>query len=258
MWGHSEFPCRQHGVVCSSWSWLPAQSRAVAACGAGGNSRGVVGQEGAGHGGCSFEGTRDPTRQGGSRTPLSPISSLVHGKSSLLCCGKLPNHAGQPPTWAESCCHSLNRGIVEGVKGCPGGRWPRIRLGHPGRCSRPRSPCQAVSGCSQPFCSRVHSIPAPIPSLAHLSPRPRVAHCPAGSRPPGLRGPNRGLQLQGRDVLLLGAAAQSCCPVLTRVGRSAAAHPAVSLGQGCKWDEICGRLFPGAVWPAKIRMFWHS
>lgn len=120
MWGHSEFPCRQHGVVCNSWSWLPAQSRAVAACGAGGNSRGVVGQEGAGHGGCSFEGTQDPTRQGGSRTLLSPISSLVHGKSSLLCCGKLPNHAGQPPTWDESCCHCLNRRIVEGVKGCPG------------------------------------------------------------------------------------------------------------------------------------------
>lgn len=27
-----------------------------------------------------------------------------------------------------------------------------------------------------------------------------------------------------------------------------------SFGQDFKWDEICRRLFPGSVWPAKIRL----
>lgn len=75
-------------------------------------------------------------------------------------------------------------------------------------CARP---ClTAPSRDTARSCSRLHSIcPVHSPVLAHPSPRPRVAQCPAGSRPPGLRGPNRGLQLQGRDVdcwvLLLGA-----------------------------------------------------
>lgn len=202
MWGHSEFPCRQRSVVCSSWSWLTARNCAVAPCGAGGKNRRVVGQEGAGHGGCSFEGTR----QGRSRTPLNPISQPRPWKELFCVVEKLPNHVGQPPTWAESCCHCV-KGLLEG-----GG--PMYAWGTPGGaadhdpCARP---ClTAPSRDTAWSCSRLHSVcPVHSPVLAHPSPRPGVAQCPAGSRPPGLRGPNRGLQLQGRDVdcwvLLLGA-----------------------------------------------------
>jgi len=116
-------------------------------------------------------------------------------------------------------------------------------------CTRARSP-----SCV-PALTLSHHIQAGPPSRSRFpaAPGPASRLSPRGTDPAAAAAAWRDLLPLSLDAHGLGAWGAGQC-VLPESCSPPSRPAGYSFGQDFKWDEICKRLFPGSVWPAKIML----